>query len=502
MQLDAIGTIFGRLEGGVEDVWGELLPALDVALRERGNVAWVVGGAVRDALLGRPIRDVDLVVASDEGVLDDVVRAVPQAWRQGVGRLRHDTVRIVVSDEGELHLDVTRMHGATLAEDLASRDVTINAMALPLSDVALLKEGEGQEDTLAQHVIDPLGGLADLQQRRLRLASADAFLRDPGRILRAARFLATVGATPTRATRAAAVQAAPDLANLHPGRMHEELNALFAAPQCAHGVRWLREVGALAYLRAPADVASAQETTISPGELDLFERSLAQAAALHPQALLTSGPLAPLAALGALRELYAQPLPTGHPRFVALVWSLFALALVSRLAGEANESGHTSRLPVPLLLLVPGGDIAHIAGAVLRSLDAATRLLGEAAPSLPELRRYFALAEGAEALGIDALVVAAVRAVAAAESAENGAETEVTTRAAAIIGDYFAHEARYVPTPLLTGRELVAQLPSLAGPQIGGILRTVRQAQLDGRITTRDGALAVARELAQTNGDA
>ncbi len=83
-------------------------------------------------------------------------------------------------------------------------------------------------EALAGHLIDPLGGLADLRAHRLRLANPRALEHDPGRVLRAARFIAGLGMTPTPETQAAARQTAPEIEQLHPGRIHEELNALFA----------------------------------------------------------------------------------------------------------------------------------------------------------------------------------------------------------------------------------------------------------------------------------
>ena len=123
----------------------------------RGSDAWVVGGTVRDDLLGRPIRDVDLAVAGEP---EPAARAVAKAVRGPVFPLSEafgawraiDTARGFVCD-------VAALQGQTIEEDLGQRDFTVNAMARPLAD------GE---------LIDPHGGAGDLEQRLLRLVSPDA----------------------------------------------------------------------------------------------------------------------------------------------------------------------------------------------------------------------------------------------------------------------------------------------------------------------------------------
>lgn len=99
---------------------------------------------------------------------------------------------------------------------------------------------------------------------------------------------------------------------------------------------------------------------------------------------------------------------------------------------------------------------------------------------------------------VDALVVAVVRAVADAESTiEQSDAAEMVRRAAKILGEFFADEQRFVPERLLTGHELNQLLPAPQWPRIKLILNAVREAQLDGRITTREEAQALARDLAE-----
>ena len=150
--------------------------------------SYLVGGAVRDRLLGRPGSDRDWVVVgaspkamSDQGFLpvgrDFPVFLHPQT-REEYALARTERK----SGPGYRGFVVHADPGVTLEEDLARRDLTINAIALPaaLADKSPLDPAD---------LIDPYGGLRDLQARRLRHVT-EAFREDPVRILRVARFAA------------------------------------------------------------------------------------------------------------------------------------------------------------------------------------------------------------------------------------------------------------------------------------------------------------------------
>jgi hypothetical protein len=140
------------------------------AVREAlgGREAWVVGGAVRDELLGRPVVDLDVALAEPEAAARRFARTsggapFPLSERHGAWRVALDGGRTV---------DFTPLRGP-LEDDLATRDFTINAIAVPLAGGA---------------PVDPYGGLADLEARTLRAVSDSIFDDDPLRLLRAVRL--------------------------------------------------------------------------------------------------------------------------------------------------------------------------------------------------------------------------------------------------------------------------------------------------------------------------
>jgi Poly A polymerase head domain len=131
--------------------------------------AWVVGGALRDELLGREVVDTDVACSSPELAARLYSRLAggavfPLSERHGAWRVAFRTGTTV---------DFTPLHGETIEDDLATRDFTVNAMARPLAGGAL---------------VDPLGGEPDLEARRLRAVSPGIFEDDPLRLLRSVRL--------------------------------------------------------------------------------------------------------------------------------------------------------------------------------------------------------------------------------------------------------------------------------------------------------------------------
>ena len=185
-----------------------------VATRElRAELAaidgWLVGGAVRDAVLGRPVLDRDVAVLGDP-------RAVAQAWARSSGGAvfplseRHGAWRVV---HGDVTVDVTGV-ATTIEDDLARRDLTVNAVAVAI--------GSGG-------VIDPFCGLRDLAERQLRLVSATAFVDDPLRLLRLARLAAELELSVAPETEAQAIRDAHLLPLAAPERRLAELQRTLLA---------------------------------------------------------------------------------------------------------------------------------------------------------------------------------------------------------------------------------------------------------------------------------
>jgi poly(A) polymerase len=233
-----------------------------------GLEAYAVGGAVRDALLGRPTTDLDVVavgpgagVALAEAVADDLgVRApavyaafgtaavaIPQARlaallddRQSSDLPDRLVVEFVGARRESYRADSRKpiVEDGTLGEDLARRDFTVNALAAALN-----------ADRFGE-VVDPFGGLSDLAGRRLRtpLDPAVTFEDDPLRMLRAARFSAQLGFTVDDDAVEAMRDKAGRIEIVSAERVTDELNKLIASPDPSAGLGLLYRTGLLEHV--------------------------------------------------------------------------------------------------------------------------------------------------------------------------------------------------------------------------------------------------------------
>ena len=192
------------------------------------NGAWIVGGAVRDELLGRPVTDVDVAVAGDPA---PAARTIAAEHKGPVFPLSETfgAWRVIQRASGRI-FDVSPLQGDTIEEDLSKRDFTVNAMARPYP------EGE---------LIDPFGGQADLDSGTLRVMGRSAYEADPLRALRLARFAAELGFTPEPETERLTSEAAPRVREAAGERIFAELRRLVLAPGALPGLELADRLGLL-----------------------------------------------------------------------------------------------------------------------------------------------------------------------------------------------------------------------------------------------------------------
>lgn len=214
--------------------------AIVARLRDLGFRSWLVGGGVRDALRGAAPADWD--VATDARP-DDLLRAFPKAVPTG---LQHGTVTVV---EGGAHYEVTTLRGESaysdgrhpdevryvddITADLARRDFTVNAIAVEPQTGA---------------VVDPFGGCRDLQARVLRAVGdpRERFAEDGLRVLRAARFTATLEFELDPATAAAIAPTLGTFRKVSPERVRDEWLKTMKARRPSRAFEVMRATGMLA----------------------------------------------------------------------------------------------------------------------------------------------------------------------------------------------------------------------------------------------------------------
>jgi Poly A polymerase head domain len=299
---------------------------MDELVREvlEGEEAWFVGGAVRDEQLARPLIDVDVVCADPEAA------ARRYARRSGGAPFplseEHASWRVVVPDVRTV--DFTRVHG-TIESDLARRDFTINAIAVPV--------GGGE-------AVDPSGGREDLQLRLVRAVSESIFADDPLRLVRAVRLedelgfrLAPLTEELVRAEAARVTEAAGE-------RVLAELEQMGPA-----GFRRLDELGLLAPLGGRIDerldrVDSPQYRLVATFGDSLRRLPVSNELKRYARALLRAEP----PANGSKRALHRF-------RRATEPWALDALAFVD--AHELASAIEQVRAADPIEPLVRGDEL-------------------------------------------------------------------------------------------------------------------------------------------------
>lgn len=245
---------------------GMLDVILDLAERFRAahHTLYLVGGTVRDTLLGRPTSsDIDLTTDAPPDVIRRIIAPTSPAAIVLVGE-RFGTVRLHYAlpatadsaDDAEQIVEITTyrsdvyhtdrtdvdarkpdvVFGTRLEDDLLRRDFTINAMA---------------RDPLNGAIVDPFGGQDDLALRVLRAVGNDPqqrFLEDPLRMLRAVRFAAQLDFTIEPRTAAAITEQAATLEKISYERIRDEFNKLLVSPRPAMGLRLAVDLGLMSYI--------------------------------------------------------------------------------------------------------------------------------------------------------------------------------------------------------------------------------------------------------------
>lgn len=207
-----------------------------------GHRLYLVGGSVRDAILGRPDADLDFTTdARPREILQIVTGWADAVWDTGiafgtVGLRRHGAIMEVTTFRADAYDRVTRnplvAYGDTVEDDLGRRDFTVNAMAVELT-------GD------RRHFVDPHGGLAALAAGVLDTPATpeESFADDPLRMLRAARFVSQLGFSPAPRVVAAMTAMAGELARITAERVQAELSKLLLGSHPRRGIELLVDTG-------------------------------------------------------------------------------------------------------------------------------------------------------------------------------------------------------------------------------------------------------------------
>lgn len=432
------------------------VPSLRALCEPDPDGVFLVGGCIRDALLGRPVSDVDLVVTGD-AIL--AARAFARAVRGAFVLLDPDegVGRVVV--RRTLTFDFAPMKGATIEEDLAQRDFTINAIACRLIDVL--------DGTMT--LIDPFHGMRDLQRQRLMAVSEQAFVQDPLRVLRAFRFAAQLDFQIDPTTHQWLRQHAALLPNVSVERIRDELALLLMEP---HTTSWVERMYTAGVLQAALPEMVETRTSTRPS-FHLFQQI---------DALLAASDRVPLTALRESLTQYLDRPITGDRRRSWLV--RLAALLIGDGSDQPRTDAWTERIATERLRLSTHERQALV--RLVRLPDTVLRLRHQTA-GLDEALYTITREAGEETTGVALLA-----------SAQSRIMDMDQASCRPLLDRLLWLDARlrllHASPRLVTGDDLMVAFHLSPGPRVGTLLSRLEEREALGHIQSKEEAFAVVRE--------
>ncbi|QLE41113.1 CCA tRNA nucleotidyltransferase [Nostoc sp. C052] len=411
--------------------------------------AYMVGGAVRDAILGRTREYLDLdFVIPCKAV--KVARAIAHHYKAGFVLLdaERQIARVVFP---HATADFAQQEGNSLEVDLHRRDFTVNAIAY---------------NPHTQEIIDPLQGCVDLQQGILRMVSPANLEDDPLRLMRGYRQAAQLGFTIEPATQAAIRSLASHISTIAAERFRVEIGYLLAN---SLGTPWI--------------TSAWEDGLLTPFFKNATRENLLKLAAVdNAAALLTEN----------WQQLGAQ-LQESVRDSIKTTW-----LGIAKLASLVN--------PNPELAEIELQELTY-SRAEIRGVTTALKLLPQFQVTDMSLREQYFLFYDADIVFPATAVLAVavdhfVEAISAEKPLHPAVATTEETKAkrwqvlASLINRYLNPDDLVAhPAPLLSGKELIVALDIPASPIIGQLLKEIAVAQAEGKVSTPTEAIALARQL-------
>ena len=470
-----------------------LLTRLSCCLTEHGIGAYLVGGFVRDVLLGRDTADIDIAIAGDAlEIAPDLANTLGGKYVlldevNRIGRV------ILVNEANQWQIDFSTFRDS-IEQDLAQRDFTIDAIAIDLDQL-------GTDGTDLQ-IIDPFNGQGDLKQGVIRAVSETAFQSDAVRLLRAVRLAAELGFSIEAQTKSL-VQRHHHLLNEVAGeRVREELLRLLAVPQAG---KFLVHLDALGLLTVMIPELTQTKGVVQPQEhfWNVFDHSINTVFAAGYLLRQETWEYANADALMAtpwsetLSQHFERKVSHGSTRssLLKLAALLHDIAKPETKTIEADGKmrflGHAkagAAIAVNILerLRFSSKEIKLVELMILHHLRP-LQMSNTGFPTRRAIYRYF---RDTGETGIDILFLSL-----ADHMATRGPHLDIlewqehAKLVEYVLSQRFQEESVITPPKLIDGHDLINIFDLSAGPKIGELLEALRETQASGELYTREEAL-------------
>ena len=485
----------------ISEIWSHL-PSRDILVSLAESAAcenvqlYLVGGTVRDLLLGKEIEDLDFATAGDTSnfarQFADLADAsfVPLDEERGTAR--------VVFRRGKFqtcpYMDFSRIRGADIMDDLAARDFTINAMAIDFGQMMTAHEAE---------VIDPHSGIEDLGNKLIRLVSARSIEDDPIRMLRAYRFAASLDFA-IHDTASVVIQDSVGLLNsVSVERIRDELFKTLAADNSA------------CYLKAMDDIGLLEQIFPEIARLKGMEQNDYHHLDVWGHSVLT------------LEFFEADPLPDPLEKYFPEVEDYLDHELVRdrsrrsllKMAALLHDIGKPATRFVDRNGRIRFFDHNLEGAEIIEDIGKRLKLANREILSLRRivkdhmyplglsvflrkprsmkgksqaLRRFIQRTDS-DWLAILLISFADLRATQGPRRRAD--DLEKLVRLIGEISDIYFQRARSPMPKLITGNDLMGEFNLPAAPVIGKLLKQVEEAQMDGTVRTRRDAVEMVRDI-------
>jgi putative nucleotidyltransferase with HDIG domain len=483
-----------------------------------GLSLYLAGGAVRDAFLGRPIHDLDFVLEREaiktaRGIANNLSHSSPGTIQKADFYSldnERDTGRVIVTnmDGSQITLDFAAFRGPDLEADILGRDFTLNAIAIDLTD---------------NSIHDPLGGVVDLKEKKLRACSASSFVDDPVRILRGIRLAANFGFSILPETRRAMKKGVDLLGTISAERLRDELFRILDGLKPATCIRALDLLGALEKImpelqllkgvdqKAPHVHDVWEHTLATVGYLDGIFSALASDYDPEKASDLRTGLM--VLRIGRYRrqisEAFASPLTADRSLrsllFQAALYHDVAKPLTKTTDDEGqlrfwdhDQQGAELAASRGVALALSNAETDRLKKVVrnhMRILYHVNRLVQEGRhPSRRAIYRFFRDV-GPSAVDVCLLTMADLRA-----TYEQNLPQETWVAALDVVrlmleNWYEKPLETIAPQPLVNGDDLMMEFNLQPGRLIGEMLEAIREGQAMGAVLQREQALELARRI-------
>ncbi len=474
-----------------------LTAAIAIAASQNASI-YIVGGYIRDSLLGRQVRDLDLAVAGDAGAFAEALAKTLDAPLFTL-HLEAGMYRIPLKEHPFDQIDVSATAG-TLIEDLARRDFTVDAMAAALNST--------ETASRQLNIIDPTGGLDDLKNKVFRAVAPDVFQKDPARLLRGVRLAAELGFAIEPLTERSIIEDAHLTASVAGERTREELIRILSLPASGAAIEYLDRLGLLTWIFPELEPSRGVDQPIEHN-WDVLGHQLKTVSSIDWVLHRGDWPFAPPEA----QQMIPWDVST-EKYFSAQVNGGASRLALARLAALIHDIAKPETKT-----LAPSGRVRFY-GHPGRGAETAAEMLKRLRFSQKEIKFVAAMVEAhmrPNQLGPEAIkptpkaVYRFLRDTgdAAVATLYLSLADHLAARGPTLVLDNFREHVTIVayvlaergrqlekaPKRLIDGHELESRFGVEPGPEMGKILEAVAEAQATGEIATREEAFNLAERL-------